>query len=189
MVSLHKKIFVAAFFILFLSGNISAETNFEFFFPTAEQYKDVVVKQVLSADTIRLEGTLGEKDELVQLIGLRAPEPPRKRTEDIKRDEMGIVIKEPVDPMTPMETQAFAFTRELLEGQHVRLEFDSEKKTEDHKTLAYVFLLNDDTFVNALILRRGYAYLSIQPPNMKYAEELREAYKEARSEQRGLQAQ
>ena len=32
------------------------------------------------------------------------------------------------------------FTRELLEGQHVRLEFDNEKKDDDYFTLAYVFL-------------------------------------------------
>ena len=71
--------------------------------------------------------------------------------------------------------------------QEIKDVFDSEKNSEDYKTLAYVFLLEDDTFVNAEILRQGFAFLSIRPPNMKYAKELREAYKEARAEQRGLQ--
>ncbi len=44
-------------------------------------------------------------------------------------------------------------------------------------------------FLNAEILRQGFANLSIRPPNMKFAKELREAYREARAEKRGLQGQ
>ena len=174
--------------LLIFSNRVAAESNFDFFFKISEQYKDVVVLEILSTDTIRLQGKIGEKNELIKLIGLRAPKPPKK-TKDIKRNDFGAVIREPVDPLTPIEEKAFEFVRELLEDRHVRLEFDSEKNSEDHNTLAYVFLLEDDTFVNAEILRQGFAHLSISPPNMKYAEELREAYKEARAEQRGLQAQ
>jgi len=172
------------------SGLAFGESNFDFFFKNdAAQYKDAIVEEILSTDTFRLKGAVGEKGEVIKLIGLRAPKPPKKKTEDIKRNEFGVVIKKPVTPLTPVEKKAFEFARELLEGRHVRLEFDAEKNGEKHETLAYVFLLEENIFVNTEILRHGFAHLRIRPPNMKYADELREAYKEARSEQRGLQGQ
>jgi len=69
------------------------------------------------------------------------------------------------------------------------LEFDVERKSGDYKTLAYVFLAKDNIFVNAEILRQGYAYLQIIPPNTRYVELFKEAYREARLERRGLQAE
>ncbi len=186
--TLKKSFFILIFFIS-LAGIASGESDFDFFFKTSTHYKDVVVKEIISTDTIRLQGEVGDKDELIKLIGLRALTPPKRKASEIKRNEFGQVIKDPVSPLTPLDEQAFEFVRELLEGQHVRLEFDSEKNGEDHETLAYIFLLEGGTFVNAEILRQGYAHLSIRPPNMKYAKNLREAYKEARAEQRGLQGQ
>jgi hypothetical protein len=190
----YMRFFLKQFTILLLlgfvcTGIVWGESNFDFFFKNTAQYKDVVITEILSADRFRLKENLGEKGEVIKLIGLKALNAPKKKTEDIKRDEFGIVIKEPVNPLTPIEEEAFEFTRELLEGQHVRLEFDANKLSEKNETLAYVFLLENDTFVNTEILRQGFAYLSIRPPNTKYADELRAAYKEARSEQRGLQGQ
>ncbi|MCK5260375.1 MAG: thermonuclease family protein [Candidatus Omnitrophica bacterium] len=64
------------------------------------------------------------------------------------------------------------------------------KRGKSTRTLAYVFLLEGMIF---LLMRRscamGFAHLSISPPNTKYADKLRDAYKEARSGQRGLQGQ
>ena len=189
MCSWLKQFLVVLLLIVLCSGLAFGESNFDFFFKNAAQYKDVTVEKILSTDTFRLKGDIGEKGEVIKLIGLRAPKPPKKKTEDIKRNELGIVIKKPVTPLTPIEEKAFEFARELLEGQHVRLEFDSERKGENHETLAYVFLLENNICVNTEILRHGFAHLSIRPPNMKYADKLREAYKEARNEQRGLQGQ
>jgi endonuclease YncB( thermonuclease family) len=50
-------------------------------------------------------------------------------------------------------------------------------------------LLDNELFVNAEILRQGFAFLQIRPPNTKYSKELREAYTEARLEKRGLQGE
>ena len=184
-----KHLFIVLFPIVLCSGIASGESNFDFFFKNSEQYKDVIVEEVLSADILRLKGRVGEKGEIIKLIGLKAPKAPKKKGEDIDRNELGIVIKEPVTPLTPIEEKAFEFARELLEGQHVRIEFDADKEGEKHRTLAYVFLLENDVFVNTEILRHGFAHLSISPPNTKYADKLRDAYKEARKEQRGLQGQ
>lgn len=176
--------------LIICSADIAfGESNFDFFFKTDAQYQDVVVQEVISADTIVLQGNVGGRGEAIRLIGLSAPQAPRRETVDIERDQYGFTKKKKVSPLTSVEEQAFEFVRELLMGEHVRLEFDTNKKSEDHATLAYVFLLKDNTFVNTEILRHGYAHLHIRPPNKKYDTELREAYREARMEKRGLQGQ
>jgi len=170
-------------------GRAHSQSNIDFFFKNSAQYKDVVVKEIRSTNTFVLQEKVGEKGEVIKLIGLSAPDAPKKKTEDIKRDQFGFTIKEEVSPFTTIEESAMEYVKELVEGQHVRLEFDAEKNSEDFITLAYIFLLKDDTFVNAEILRQGFANLHIRPPNTKYASQLREAYKEARAEKRGLQGQ
>ena len=184
-----KKIIFITFTAVFLSGNAFSETNFDFYFKSAKDYQDVIVEEVRRADTIILKGKIGEKGEVIRLIGIRAPDAPSKKKVTAERDQYGFVQKDPAGPFTPIEEEAFEFVTELLKGKHVRLEFDANKKGEYHYTLAYVYLINDDTFVNIEILRHGYAHLQIRPPNTKYAEKFREAYKEARLEKRGLQGQ
>lgn len=158
-----------------------AGSNLDLFLGNPKHYQDVVVQKVLSGDTIVLE-----TGETIRLIGVHAPPAARVR-EKITRDEHGFVVRERTpDIEVPAEQKAFEFVFELLDHQHVRLEFDVEKKDEEFTTLAYVFLTDSGIFVNEEILRQGYAQLRLGPPNMKYAEQLREAYQEARKEQRGI---
>jgi micrococcal nuclease len=184
-----KLLIIAALFILLGAGSVFGQTNFEFFFKTDQEYKDVFIQEVLSNDRILIEKGVGEKGEVIKLIGLRAPAAPKKKAEDIKRNKLNIVIQEPVSPLASMDDKAFGFARELLEGKRVRLEFDTIKMNDNNETLAYVFLLEDNMFANREILRQGYADLSIRPPNTKYEDVLREAYKEASREKRGLRGQ
>lgn len=165
-----------------LIGSVFAQNNVEIFFKDQNQYKDVVIARVIKADLIELES--GEK---IQLIGLKAPEAPRRAKEKPERDEYGFVFEPEASPLTPIEELAYNYVKDLLENKHVRLEFDTQKKDQDHHTFAYVFLLKDDLFANVEILRQGYADLRIQTPNTKYAEKLRAAYREAYKERRGLQ--
>ncbi len=139
------------------------------------------IERVVSADTVILE--TGEK---IKLIGLQAPLPPQKVT--AQYDSFGFVVLPGVTPETPLEEQAFHFIQKLLEQKSIRLEFDAQRKDQNGITLAYVFL-SDGTFANAEILKNGFANLQIQPPNLKYEELLREAYREARQEKRGLQSE
>lgn len=168
------------FLFLLIPQSSSADLNDDNLFPNTTAYQKIKVGRVLSADTIELEN--GER---IRLIGLKAPKPPKK--EKVKKDEFGFVIED-VDPWTTLDEEAFIFARRLLEGQYVRLEFDTERRNE-RASLAYVFLIKDDLFANTEILRQGFADLQITPPNLKYADKLREAYREAKKEQRGLQAQ
>lgn len=144
-------------------------------------YERIEVRRVIKADEIELEN--GEK---IKLIGLKAPAAPKPEKKEF--DEYGFEIKND-SPLTPLEEEAFIFTKKLLENKMVRLEFDKQKRNEELKTLAYVFLIDDNIFVNKEILRQGFANLTIRPPNIKYADTLRQAYQEARQEKRGLQGE
>lgn len=175
-----KNLFIVLFFLTIVCLNqerVSAESRFDSLLePTVK--KNFVVERVLKADLLVLKD--GQKIRLIGLNALRAPQ--RK---DVKRDTYGIIIEEQNPEMT-LEDQALEFAQKLLEKKHIRLEFDIESKDENFYTLAYAFL-EDGTFVNAEVLRQGFANLKITPPNMKYADSLREAYQEARREKRGLQ--
>ena len=164
----------------FHSSNACGETGLPELGPDADKYRDVVVQEVLRADTIRLEN-----GETVRLIGVRAfGNPARKKK--LSRDEYGFVVNEKVDLEVPVVEQAQEFARELLEGRHVRLEFDAARKDDQYKTLAYVFLIDGDIFVNARLLERGFADLQIQAPNLKYASQLRDAYRAGRVYSHGI---
>ena len=146
-------------------------------------YNKVLVEKVIRADTFILAG--GEK---IRLIGLNAPDPPPRQQVQAPHNELGVPFDLPEDPTTSLEREALEFSKRLLQGQYVRLEFDAQKKDKDLYTLAYAFL-PDGTFVNAEIVRQGFADLSIQPPNTQYLSQLKAAYQEARREKRGLQGE
>ena len=65
------------------------------------------------------------------------------------------------------------------------MEHDAEKKDRYGRTLAYVYL-EDGTFLNAEIVKEGYARIATFPPNVKYAELFLGLEQEARRNNRGL---
>lgn len=111
---LLKQFAVILLLIFAYANSAFGESSFDLFFKNETQYKDVVVETILSADTFRLKSKTGEKGEFIKLIGLRAPKAPKKKTENIKRNEFGLVIQKPVTPLTPIEETAYEFARELL---------------------------------------------------------------------------
>ncbi len=120
--------------------------------------------RVIDGDTIELE-RIGK----VRLIGVDTPET--------------------VHPQKPVERfgkEASEFTRKLVEGKRVWLEYDQERKDKYNRTLAYVFL-EDSTFVNAAIISLGYGFAYTKYP-FRYLEDFRELEREAREAQRGLWA-
>lgn len=123
------------------------------------------VERVIDGDTLELDG--GER---VRLLGVDTPES--------------------VHPQRPVEhfgREAGEFTRRLAEGRTVRLEFDQERTDRYGRTLAYVYL-DDNTFLNAEIIRRGYGFAYTRFP-FRYLEEFRALEREARQQRRGLWAQ
>ncbi|MBF0521797.1 MAG: thermonuclease family protein [Candidatus Omnitrophica bacterium] len=174
------------FFMTFLTTYAWAQNNFELLLGNTnkDKYAHVTISRVLSADKILITNSDGA-EERIKLIGLKAPEPPRSLP--VERDANGIVIEPTVSPETSVEEQSFDYAKKLLEGKTARLEFDTEIRNEDGTKQAYVFLTENNLFANAEILRQGFAFLHLNPLNLKYADQLRDAYKEAKKELRGLQ--
>jgi len=107
------------------------------------------------------------------------------RTEDVRY--IGVDTPESVKPDTPVQCYALAashFNEDLVEGERVRLEFDAEHRDVYGRLLAYVRL--DGQFVNAELLRRGYARTLTIPPNTRYADQFARLEREASAEGRGL---
>ncbi len=100
---------------------------------------------------------------------------------------IGVDTPESVDPRRPVEffgKEASAFTRRLVDGKRVRLEYDWERTDRYGRTLAYVYL-PDGTFVNAEIVRQGYGHAYTRFP-FKYLDGFRQFEREARQAGRGL---
>ncbi len=120
------------------------------------------VARVIDGDTIVLAG--GEK---VRYIGVDTPE-----------------TVHPQKPVEFMGKEASAFNKALVEGKDIRLEYDVGRKDRYGRTLAYVYL--DTLFVNAELVRQGYAQVSTYPPNVKYVDLFVALQREARDAGRGL---
>lgn len=139
-------------------------------------YADVLVKRAVDGDTLQLEN--GQR---VRLIGIDTPE--MHESEKLQRDASR--SGQDASTIRKLGRRAYAFTRDLVEGRRVSLEFDVERYDVYGRLLAYVYL-KDGTFVNAKIIEEGYASLLTIPPNVRYVELFKELYRQARSERRGL---
>ncbi|NTV29722.1 MAG: thermonuclease [Candidatus Omnitrophica bacterium] len=142
------------------------------------QVDSVRVERVVDGDTLKLVG--GER---VRLIGIDTPElhESAKLYRDAERTGQDIKT------IQRMGGEAASFTRELVDGKNVRLEYDVQPRDRYGRLLAYVYL-EDGTFVNAQIIRRGYAYPLTVPPNTRHAAEFRRLFEEARRSRAGLWA-
>ncbi|MFH1640524.1 MAG: thermonuclease family protein [Candidatus Omnitrophota bacterium] len=154
----------------------AAIVKFTWPFGKSYNYSDVYVKRVIDGDTIELED--GER---VRLIGIDTPEihESYKMERDIRRTGQNKRI------IMELGRRSYLFTKNLVEGKRVSLEFDVEKRDRYKRLLAYVYL-KDGTFVNAEIVRAGYASLLTFPPNVKYVDLFTKLYREARERRLGL---
>lgn len=126
---------------------------------------DVTVERVVDGDTIVVSG--GER---VRLIGVDTPE-----------------TKDPNRPVGCFGREASAFTARVLEvGSRVRLVGDVEARDRFDRLLAYAYRLPDGLFVNAELVRQGYALPFTVPPNVAHADEFVALAGQAREAQRGL---
>ena len=133
--------------------------------PTADEVTGEVV-EVTDGDTIEVALEGGVED--VRYIGVDTPE---------------------VDPSVGVECfgkQASELNAELVEGERVRLVFDAERRDRYGRLLAYVYV--GDTFVNAELVRRGYARTLTITPNDTFAERFARLAQEAANAGRGLWA-
>jgi len=125
------------------------------------------VLRVVDGDTIHVQ--VDGRDETVRYIGVDTPES--------------------VKPGTPVQCfakQAGAFNERLVAGERVRLVADAEERDRYGRLLAYVYRARDGVFVNAALVRRGYAVPLTIPPNVAHAGAFRRLAASARRKGRGL---
>jgi len=121
--------------------------------------------RVIDGDTIIVD--IDGKKEKVRLIGVDTPETnhPQRGVEYFGRE-------------------ALEFTRKMVEGKKVRLDFDWQRRDRYGRLLAYVYL-PDGTFLNAEIIKQGYGFAYTRYP-FKYLDEFKKYEREARKNNRGL---
>ena len=114
------------------------------------------VKWVDDGDTIVLMD--GRR---VRYTGINAPEIDHK---DKKAELCGYIAKN--------------YNKNMVLSKKVRLEFDKERHDRYGRLLAYVFL-KDGSFVNEVMIKKGYAYSLYRNPNKKYNKRLFKAQRDA----------
>jgi len=154
----------------------SGDGKFSIPFGRRYNYTGVLVTRVIDGDTLKLE--TGER---VRLIGIDTPE--MHDSKKLYRDSQK--TRQDTRTIKLLGRHAYEFTKKLVQGKRVSLEFDVEKYDRYKRLLAYVYL-HDGTFVNAKIVEEGYASLLTIPPNVKYADLFLKLYQEARKAKRGL---
>jgi micrococcal nuclease len=125
------------------------------------------VVRVVDGDTIRV--ALAGRVERVRSIGIDTPES--------------------VKPGTPVQCYAHRAAAEnarLVGGRRVRLVLDVEGRDRFGRLLAYVYRARDGVFVNAALVRGGFARTLTIPPNVRFAARFRALAAQARRAGRGL---
>lgn len=93
--------------------------------------------------------------------------------EDTRVRFIGVDTPESVNPdeskNTPEGKEASDFTKELLTGKTVCLEYDVQLTDDYGRTLAYIYLDDGATMVQTLLLEKGLATTMTVQPNSKYA--------------------
>jgi micrococcal nuclease len=125
----------------------------------------VPVTRIVDGDTIVVD--VDGEEERVRYIGIDTPE--------------SVTPGEPVECFGP---QASRFNARLVEGERVRMVFDSERRDRYGRLLAYVYA--GDTFVNAALVRRGFAKTLTIPPNDTFADRFDSLEQKAANAGRGL---
>jgi micrococcal nuclease len=124
--------------------------------------KEYVVNKIINGDTVQLD-----TGEIVKYIGIETPEL------NLKEGGSEFFAK-----------QASRQNQKLVLLKKVRLEFDKERKDKAGRTLAYVFVKN--VFVNAELIKLGYARTNIISPNDKYKNMFLDYEKKAKQSEKGL---
>ena len=135
--------------------------------PSRATFGRAQVLRVVDGDTIRVR--LDGRTERVRYIGIDTPES--------------------VKPGTPVQCyaeRASAANAALVAGRRVRLVADAERRDRYGRLLAYVYRVPDGAFVNAALVRDGFARTLTIPPNVAHAAQFAGLASAARRAGRGL---
>jgi micrococcal nuclease len=135
-----------------------------------EAFEEARVVRVVDGDTLIVE--IEGREERLRYIGIDAPET--------------VMPDAPVECFGP---EAAGENRRLVEGRVVLLESDTEDRDRFGRLLRYVFVIEADdslSFVNLMLVERGFAEAGAFPPNERHADEFFAAEREARGAGLGL---
>ena len=135
---------------------------------SSTQSKFFPVTKIVDGDTFWVNNST-PKGLKIRIIGIDAPE--AKRTFNRDAGFYGIESK--------------LYLTKMLTGKRVRLVSDVDSLDRYGRTLSYVYL-EDGTFVNAELLKNGYAVLLTIPPNVAFADYFAKLQREAREQIKGL---
>jgi micrococcal nuclease len=140
----------------------------ESFRPTGPTVRAKVVR-IVDGDTIVVR--IGGQDERLRYIGMDTPE----------------TVK-PASPVEWMGPEASRTNAALVEGRTVELEKDVSETDQYGRLLRYVWLVDGDrwTLVNLELVRRGFAQVETDPPDVRYADRFVAAERAARDAGVGL---
>ncbi len=138
------------------------------------------VTKIVDGDTIYCTNRGGIQK--IRLIGIDAPESSinTKAYKDSKKTGQSI---ETIKKMGK-KSKEFVISRVPI-GTRVELEFDIQVQDRYRRTLAYIYL-PDETMLNDLIVKEGFAQVATYPPNVRYQKIFLQSQKEAREERKGL---
>lgn len=126
------------------------------------------VKKVVDGDTFWIDDG-SPKGIKVRLIGIDAPESRNNGKKEA----------------TELGKEATTYLEKLIGGKKIRLEYDAGRYDRYGRTLAYAYL-PDGTFVNANLVREGFATVMTVPPNVRYADTFLKLERKARNQKRGM---
>lgn len=126
--------------------------------PTVEdRVHEVEAKRVVSGHYVKL------KDDMKLLyLGVRSP----------SEDE-------------PFYEEARSRNEALVVGKELRLRYDGQETDDDGRLVAYAFL-DDETFVNEVLIREGLAYARLYPQVQRFRQRLLNAQTQARDDGAGI---
>ena len=125
------------------------------------------VVRVVDGDTVKVRA--GGRNDTVRYIGDDTPE-----------------SKKPGTPVQCFALAASAYNSRLVAGREVELRVGAEARDRYGRLLAYVYRRPDGLFVNAALVRGGYATLLTIPPNVAHADLFRALQRRARDAHAGL---
>lgn len=148
-----------AYVLIFIIGFLVQYVAENVVFKTTKESACSVVR-VVDGDTFTC--MLDDKEVKVRLIGVNTPE-----------------------INTPNGVIASNYTKGLLAGKTVTLEFDKDRYDKYDRTLAYVYL-EDGTMLNELLLENGYAEVMTVEPNTRYKYRFQKIENKAKGKKIGI---
>jgi micrococcal nuclease len=129
-------------------------------------YADVYVTDVVDGDT--LEVTFNGESHKVRLLCIDTPESVMPGVSD-----------------QPYSSEAADYTRKMALNKSVRLVFEKGLRDRYGRLLAHI-VLKDGSYLNAMLVRNGYARVEIVKPNNTYADYFYKLQDAAISENKGF---